>query len=81
MTHYLWTRHYRFLISIWVKKNQTKKPKSTPPKTPGLILTHRASSQQIDHKDNPALPREQDCMDHLYWNAIHLEKHKIGSFT
>lgn len=81
MTHYLWTRHYRFLISIWVKKKQTKKPKSTPPKTPGLILTHRASSQQIDHKDNPALPREQDCMDHLYWNAIHLEKHKIGSFT
>ena len=38
-----------------------------------VILTHGASSHQVDHEDSPALSGEQRCMDHLYWNTIHLE--------
>ena len=39
-----------------------------------VILTHGASSHQVDHEDSPALSGEQSCMDHLYWNTIHLER-------
>lgn len=37
------------------------------------ILTHGASSHQVDHEDRPALSGEQRCVDRLYWNTIHLE--------
>ena len=48
-----------------------------PVKVGFLILTHGASSHQVDHEDDPVLSGEQCCVDHLYWNTIHLERHSL----
>lgn len=48
-------------------------PCETTAKLEIAILTHGASSHQVDHEDSPGLSGEQSCMDHLYWNTIHLE--------
>lgn len=37
-----------------------------------LILAHGAGCLQVHFNNDPALSGEQYCMDHLYWNTIHL---------